>query len=180
VQTITAGDTLDFSVTVPSYSAADGWVLTYRLVPVETGDAITFPSVPDDDGTRHRLLVDAAVTAVWVAGIYSWASYVELDGVRHSISTGSTRILPDPAVAGVDLRTDAQIALAAAEAALAAWKPTMRSYSIGGRQMTFSSAADVLPIISYWKMAVQRENRAKAMAAGMADPRKLHVRLSRG
>ena len=33
LQEIIAGDTLDFSVTVPDYPATDGWTLKYRLTP---------------------------------------------------------------------------------------------------------------------------------------------------
>jgi hypothetical protein len=99
-----------------------------------------------------------------------------------TVDTGNVSILINPALAteAQDFSTQAERALAAAEAALAAWTPTMRSYTIGGRSITFNTAAEILPIISYWKTAVQREQRSKKLSQGLADPRKLQVRLGRG
>jgi hypothetical protein len=99
----------------------------------------------------------------------------------HTVLTGAIRLLADPrvATAPLDLRTDAEIALAAAKAAYAAWTGTTKSYTIGNRSMTFNSQADIIPTIQYWEMQVQREKRAAAMRAGLPDPRKTFVRLGR-
>jgi hypothetical protein len=119
--------------------------------------------------------------ATWRAGPRSsWVDNADLE--RFTVDTGNVSILINPALAteAQDFSTQAERALAAAEAALAAWTPTMRSYTIGGRSMTFALSADILPIISYWKIAVQREQRSKKLSQGLADPRKLQVRLGRG
>lgn len=180
---IISGDTLDLTVTVPGRSAADGWTLHYRLIPqTGSGAVIELDSVPAADGIGHRFQEDAATTAAYATGNYSWASWVDnLADLRFSVDTGVTRVLPDPAVvtAPQDFRTFAEKALADAEAAMAAWKPNVRKYTIGGREMTFSLAIDVLPIVNYWKAAVQRERAAAAMAQGRANPRRQFVRLSR-
>jgi hypothetical protein len=176
-----AGDTLDKLVEVSGYAASDGWTLHYRLLPISgTGDAITFAST--DDSGAHRVTVAAATTATWAAGRYSWAAWVAGDEGSHTVATGTVTIAENPRTASVplDLRSDARKALEAAEAALASWTPTTKSYTIGGRSMTFNSSAEILPIISYWKLAVQREDRAARLAAGRPDPRKTFVRLGRG
>lgn len=178
---LVVGDTLDRTVQAPGYSAADGWTLKYRLVPRTSGSAIAITSTADGDS--HHIEVAAATTAEWDAGNYSWAAYVENgSGESHSLLSGSMRLLPDPRVssAPLDLRSDAQRALEEAETALSSWTPTTKSYTIGGRSMTFNSTAEIIPIISYWKNKVQRENRAAAMSAGLPDPRKTFVRLGRG
>jgi hypothetical protein len=264
LERLIVGDTLSDTVTVPGYPASEGWTLKYRLIPRTSGAAIRFGTTADGDA--HVLLVDAAITAAWVAGEYNWAAYVERDtlvaatisaaaadnsyndsasgfiaagfevgdavtvtgftgGVAnnivggivtaltaakmtiggtdgdviaddaagetvtiraatarsHTVLTGAIRLLADPRVssAPLDLRTDAEIALAAAESALASWTPTTRSYTIGNRSMTFSSTTEILPVIGYWKAQVQREKRAAAMRAGLPDPRKTFVRLGR-
>lgn len=179
---ITSGDTLDFTVVIRERSAADGWALHYRLIPQLTGVAIAFDSVPAPDGTSHRLQAAATTTATWAAGVYSWASWLtDVAAERFSVDGGITSILPDPAVidAPQDFRSQAQIALADALAAMAAWKPTIHRYNIGGREMIFNLAADILPVVAFWKAAVQREARAKQLAMGMADPRKTFVRMGR-
>ena len=177
---IIAGDTLDFSITVPDYSAADGWTLNYRLVPRASGTAIEFSSTADGDA--HVIAVSAATTAAWAAGAYSWAAYVDASaGASHTWRSGDITLYADPrtATAPLDLRTDAERALADAEAALAAWNPTMKRYVIGGREMMFHAATEILPVVGYWKAAVQRERRSAALAAGLPDPRKILVRLGR-
>lgn len=177
---IIAGDTLGLTIAVPGYSAADGWTLNYRLIPRISGVAIAFASTPD--GTNHAIAVAAATTAGWAAGAYNWAAFVDDgDGATHTWRTGSITIFANPrtSTAPLDLRSDAERALAAAEAAFAAWTPTTRSYTIGGRSMTFGSANEVLPTINYWKAAVQRERRTAAIAAGLPDPRKTLVGLGR-
>jgi hypothetical protein len=182
-QSIPVGATLNFTTRVPDYPANESWVLHYRLIPrAGSGAAVEMSSIPDAaDATLHRIQVPAATTATWAAGHYSWAAWVEKSGEVYDVATGSVRLLPDPrtATAPIDLRTDAAIALAAAEAALAAWSPTTKSYTIGGRSMTFNSPGEIIPIISYWKAAVQREQRADKLARGMPDPRKVQVRLGR-
>jgi hypothetical protein len=99
----------------------------------------------------------------------------------HTVLTGAIRLLADPRVsnAPLDLRTDAEIALAAAKAAFASWSSTTKSYTIGSRSMTFNTQADIIPTIQYWEMQVQRERRAARLRAGLSDPRKTFVRLGR-
>jgi hypothetical protein len=180
---IIVGDTLAFTTSVPGYPASEGWTLKYRLIPRVTGEAITFSSTAD--GSGHVVNVPAATTAAWVAGEYSWTAYVEnaeLDS--HTVLTGGITLHPDPRVSGapLDLRTAAEIALAAAKAAFASWSPqaTTHSYTIGDRSMTFGSKADIIAVISYWEMEVQRERRAARLRAGLSDPRRTFVRLGRG
>lgn len=180
---IVSGDTLDRTIVLREHSAADGWTLHLRLVPkTGTGDAFLVDGTAAPDGASHRLQADAATTAAWPAGDYSWSTWVtNVASERFSIDAGLTKVLPDPAVvtAPQDYRTDAEKALADAEAAMAAWKPTMRKYKIAGREMDFNLAADILPILNYWKAKVQRERDAAAMARGEANPRRQLVRLSR-
>ena len=174
------GDSLDRTVSVPGYSAADGWTLHYRLVSRVSGTPIALSSTADGDD--HVVTATATAAALWTAGEYSWAAWVaHTDGRSLTLLSGSLTLLPNPrtASAPLDLRSAARIALEQAKAALAAWSPTMRSYTIGSRSMTFSSTAEILPVISYWKIEVQREERAARLAAGLPDPRKTFVRLGR-
>jgi hypothetical protein len=175
-----AGDTFDRLIEVAGYEANEGWTLNYRLVPkTGTGDPIEFSG--SAEGTAHRVTVDADDTADWTAGDYSWVSWVSKTGLSHTVATGMATVIADPrtVTAPLDMRTAARRALDDAEAALASWTPTTRRYTIGGRSMEFNSTAEIIPLISYWKAKVQREDRAAALAAGRPDPRKVFVRLGR-
>lgn len=177
------GDTLNFATSVAGYSAADGWVLKFVLVSRTGAASITLTSAADStDPTAHRVQTPAATTAAWTAGAYTWHSWVEQGTEKYSIDTGSITLLANPRTAAgpLDLRTEAEVALAAARAALAAWTPTQRSYTIGDRSMTFNSTAEILPVISYWEREVAREQRATAVSKGQQDGRRVFVRLGRG
>ena len=178
LSSITVGDSLSRAVNVPGYPASDGWTLHYRLISTVSGTPVQLDSTADGDD--HVITALAATTALWVSGNYSWSAWVTNAALKSiTILTGSVRLLPNPrvATAPLDLRTDAEIALEAAEDALAAWDGKIQSYTIGGRSVTFASEQKVKDTIAYWKAKVQRERRAARMAAGLPDPRKHLVRL---
>lgn len=178
------GDTLNYATTVAGYPASEGWTLSYRLVPRSgAGTAIEFSCSADTtDPEAHRAQVSAATTAAWAAGAYSWFSWVSKAAEKYSVSTGAITLVADPRSSSgpLDLRTEAEVALAQAKAALAAWTPTTRSYTIGQRSMTFNSTADIIPIIQYWEREVAKERRAAARASGLDTGRNVYVRLGRG
>lgn len=178
--TLIAGDSLNFLRSTPGYSAADGWVLKYRLVPRTVGgSAIDITAIAEGDD--HRVQVAAGITAGWSADTYGWAAWVELGAEKYTVQTGQIVIKADPrtVAAGADSRTQAEKALGDARAAMAAWTPTRRRYRIGDREMEFSTSADIVKLISYWEVQVKRERRAQALAEGRPDPAKTYVRISR-
>jgi hypothetical protein len=181
--TLTAGTTLNFTTSVPSYPANASWVLKHRLIPRVSGSAITLTGAPDSaDPTLHRTQATAVTTAAWAAGVYSWASWVEKAAEVYDVAVGTVEITPDPrtaAAGALDTRSDAQIALEAAKAAMAAWTPTTKSYTIGDRSYTFNSPAEIIAVVNYWQNEVKREEDALAMAAGLGSRRKVYVRLNR-
>lgn len=176
LQQLTAGDTLNFATAVPGFSAAAGWVLHYRLVP-RTGTATPVQLDATADGENHRVQASASTTAGWVAGEYTWASWVTKGAESYSVQSGQITVLPDPrtAAAGWDNRSLARKALDQAKAALAAWKPTQRRYKIGEREMEFSSPADIIKLITYWEQQVQAED----ILAGRAEKpaRRIYSRI---
>ena len=179
---VTIGDTLSFDTTVEGYPASEGWVLTYRLIPRTAGDPITITAVPDDDDIGYAIQVPATVTVDWIAGDYSWASWVSYAGQVYSLATGTCKLLPDPRVAasGYDSRTDARKALDDALIAQRSWTPTQRRYRIGEREMEFNSPGDIETHITNLRAQVAREERAVDYAAGYPDRRKTLVRMNGG
>lgn len=179
LERLIVGDTLNYATTVVGYSAADAWVLKYRLIPRGSGSAIEITCTAD--GELHRAQVSAATTSAWATGTYTWASWVEKAGEKYSVANGSIVLLADPrtATSTYDLRTDAQIALDQAKAALKAWTPTTKRYSIAGRDMEFNSASEIIGLIAYWESEVAKETNAIALASGQRSRRQVFVRLNR-
>lgn len=181
---IPLGDTLNFATTVPGYPASEGWTLKYRLVPRASGSAILLTAaVDEDDPDGYRVQETAATTAAWAAGVYSWASWVELSGQVYSLGSGSCTLTPDPrtAAAGWDNRSDAAIALANVQAVIAGRASSaVLEYEIAGRRLKYIPISDLVALESRLKADVAAEARLAASAAGYQDRRKIYVRLGRG
>lgn len=175
-QELIAGDTLNFTTTTPGYSAADGWVLKYRLVSRTVGGAaITLTGTAE--GEAHRVQASATATAAWVAGTYGWSAWVEKAGEKYTVQDGQILVKPDPrtVAAGTDTRSQARRALDDARTALAAWTPTMRRYRIGDREREFSSTADVIKLIAHLEREVEAEDR---LAGRVVKPgRRIYSRI---
>lgn len=178
--TLIAGDTLDFLTTVPDYPPADGWTLKFRLVPQVSGSALTFNA--STEGTDYRVSVGPATTAAWAAGDYSWTSYVEKSGARHTVESGLVEIKPDPAVmaAGTDMRSAARKVL---DGLMALYESNSVSqglvseYEIAGRRMKFRDTADLISQIGYWRSEVAKEDRAEKLRAGRDTGATLRVMM---
>lgn len=161
---LTAGDTLTFATTVPTYLAGDGWELKHRLVPRNGANAvIALASTPEGDA--HRVLEAAATTAAWAPDDYNWTSWVEKGVEVFSVDSGQVTIRPDPRTltAGYDGRSQAVRAVAdlkAAYATFASSRGMQQSYKIADREMVFKSAAEIIKAITYWEGQVNKEDLA--------------------
>lgn len=155
---ITAGDTLNYTVSVPQYPATAGWVLKLRLVPRSTGVAATYTAAAS--GADHRVTVSAAVTATWVAGAYGWATWVEKAGERYSLQSGQVTVLADPAQAleSADTRTHAQKVLDAVQAVIEGRaSSTQAEYQIAGRAVKHIPMAELLALRDRYAWMVRAE-----------------------
>lgn len=185
ISKLIAGDSLDFTTSIESYPADEGWTLKYRLVPrftTPTQAPVTLTATAYET-TGYRVEAGASVTALWAAGAYSWASWVEKAGQRITLEQGGELIVaPDPgAIAqGVDVRSDAEIALANVRATLkgTASKNVLR-YEIAGRSLEHYSVTELLKLEAKLVADVKREQNDAALAAGFASKRKVYVRMGR-
>ena len=177
----TTGDSLVFTTALADYPASAGWVLYYRLIPRSgSGSPVSFGSVASSD--RHFISVPAATTAAWLAGTYTWASWVSNGTASHSTGNGSTDLLPNPrtALGAIDLRTAAQVGLDNVRATIQG-KATadVLSYQINGRSLARYPMAELIALESNLAGRVAAERRAAALAAGKPDPRRYTVSLGR-
>jgi len=175
----TLGDTLAFTTALSSYPAP-AWVLKFRLVPRGAGTAIDVTCTAS--GTGHLAAATATATAAWGPGTYSWASWVEQGATSISIDSGVTVLLPNPrtAASSLDVRTDDEIALDNIRATLRGTaNDNTLSYEIAGRKLQHYAIADLLLLEAKFATAVQNALAKANRAAGLADPRKVYVRLAR-
>ncbi len=158
---LTAGDTVDFVTTVSDYPAPD-WVLRYRLAPA-AGTPIDL--VGTASGTDHRITAAATVTAAWAPGVYSWTAYVENgSGERYTPARGRLTVRPASAdlAAGVDTRTQAEIALDAIEAVLAGRATHDQAelrLSVNGdwRQLRRMTIVELRQLRAFWQRRIDAE-----------------------
>lgn len=185
IDILVSGDTLDFLTPLADYPQSGGWTLKHRLVPrfstpAQTPIEITSSSF---DGTSYRTQVAPAVTATWVAGDYSWASWVEKTGARQQVDSGLVTIKPDPATLtqGHDGRSEARQVYDGLMALWVAHSTTGRAltaeYTIAGRSMRFHGTADLLKQLQYWKGQVDSEERAEKLGKGLDSGATLRVRF---
>lgn len=163
-----AGDTLQFTTSVPDYPASAGWTLTYRLVPRTSGTAISFDATADGDD--YDIEVGASTTDDWTAGEYSWSAYVSKAGERHTVDQGTVKIQPNPSVvAAYDARSHARKTLDAIQAVIQnRATQAQKSYSIGGRSLEHTPFADLLELESVYLTRVANEDATAS--GGVAGP----------
>jgi hypothetical protein len=156
-RTLIQGDSLNFRTTPRDYTADQGWVLTYLLVPRAGGERLEVETVAD--GASFLVQVPASVTAGWAVGDYSWAAIVTKAGDRYTVEAGNIQIKPNPAQAtALDVRTQNEVALDAINAVLAN-RATMdqQNYAIGGRSLSRMPVADLLALRQHYVREIKRE-----------------------
>lgn len=172
----TAGDTLTWKIALADYPAGDGWTLRYRLI--NAADKIDIVSTAD--GADHLVSVAASTTAAYVAGSYTWQSYV--DGVssqRFTVGNGSIIIKPNLAAqaAGYDTRTTAAKTLAAVNTWLTSKDLSVADIQLEGRALKRIPVAELLKLRSRLQAEVRREEAADRLAMGLPSKSKILVRF---
>lgn len=155
--TIAAGLTFERCVTLADYPAPT-WVLSAHL---RGPAAINMTAAAD--GTGHKFSEDAATTAAWGAGVYSYVVRVTDGTAVHQVEAGQLEVLPDLAAitAPYDGRSHARRTLDAIEAVLE--KRATRDqerYTINNRELWRTPLADLLKLRDTYRAEVRREEAA--------------------
>ena len=164
--TIVAGETVKWRKSLPNYPPAT-WTLTYEFRGVGT-----FTITTTTDGSYHLANVDEAVSGLYVAGRYTWDSFVSDGSDRFRVGHGEAIVQADlaDAVAGYDGRTFARRMLDAIEATIQgrATKETDEIW-IGDRKLKRMKPADLEQWRALYKNEVRKEQQADRAAQGR-DP----------
>lgn len=170
--TITPGDTVKWTRTLPDYPADAGWVLSYEFVKASTRITVTGGA----SGADHAVTISSATSAAYVAGTYDWRARVTKAGEVYTVASGRTVIKPSFAAA-TDARSQMRIALEAIEATLAGRATTATAeYEIAGRRLKFISPTELLVLRDRYRIDVAREDAAARSAAGLPNPGRVYVR----
>lgn len=174
-ETITAGDTAEWTRQLSDYPASAGWSLAYRLI----NSAATIDISSSASGDDHAVSVSAATSAAYAAGEYRWQEFVTKGAERHTIATGAITIAADwaAASAGIDIRSDAEKTLAAVNAWLTTKDPGVSEYEIAGRRIKYIPIGDLLKIRSSLQREVREEKAALLVGQGIAPANRLRVRF---
>lgn len=172
---ITAGDTLQWRISLADYLASAGWTLKYRLINSSAKYDITAAADSDD----HLVTVAAATSAAYIAGTYSWQAYVEKATERFTVASGSIIVKPDlaGAAAALDTRSHARKMLAAIEAWLEGRDPGVAEYEIAGRRMKYIPKNELIALRSRYQNEVRQEEAAERISNGLAAGNRLLVRF---
>lgn len=185
LETLIAGDTLDFTIDVPDYPASDGWVLTYRLTPrftTPTQAPIDISAATNADGKRYDVQASPSTTAAWAPGAYTWARWLAKSGARQTLDeSGQLLVKPDPATTaqGLDSRSHARKELELLEAAIEALQLGAAEWSFQNRTFKREQLAELIKARSQYRIEVQAEDAAEAMRNGLGNPRYFRTRFDR-
>lgn len=176
---LVAGDSFSLLNTFVAYPPADGWTLKTRLVPrLSTSAAIILTAVTES--LSYRTTAAPATTALWTAGDYSAAQWVEKAGQRITLATGEMKILPDPSamVAGSDTRTHLEKTIANLEAMLEGRATQdVQEYTIGNRQLKHMAVSELLVWLDKYKFQLANERAANSLTKKLGFGRKIHMRF---
>lgn len=154
---IGAGLTFDRLITQTAYPAPE-WSISVLL---RGPGVINLTST--DEGTQHRLTANAAETANWVPGLYSYSARVTNGADTHEIEAGQLVVQADLANAteGHDGRSHAQRSLEAIEAVIEK-RASMdqERYRINNRELYRTPISDLLKLRDLYRAEVRREQAA--------------------
>jgi hypothetical protein len=151
--TLTAGDTAKWTRSLPEFSPADGWVLSYSFRGPSKLDVQAAAQTAD-----WLVTLLATDTAKLEAGRYEWIARVALAGEVYTVADGTLLVEPNLALANAGDRLSHDERMLAALEALAEGKVTAdaESYSIGDRSIVKLPMEQVLRFIGIYRAKVWR------------------------
>jgi hypothetical protein len=153
---LVAGDTLALRLSASGYSAADGWAADITAMVPGTIPIVFTTGTPDAGAWLFE-----EDTSAWFPGVYDWRMQVSKGGETHTVDGGKIQIKPALA-AGVDIRSDAEKALAAISAYITGnISAPMAEHRVGDatgyRMVKEWPLTDLLKLQAYYQRLVNRE-----------------------
>jgi hypothetical protein len=157
---------------------ATTWTLTYRFKNAAGG----FQIVATASGDAFSVTAAAATTVAYTAGEYAWAAQVVNGTTKHTIDSGTLKVLPDlfasSASTGSDQRTHARIVLDAIKAVIEGRaSKDQEEYSIAGRSLKRTPITDLLKMRQLYEAEVRSEQATENLRNGLQGSRVVQVRF---
>lgn len=145
--------------------ASDGWTLTYYAKNASS----SFSFAASADGDDYLVLVTAATTAAYTAGVYAWTAYVAKGTERYEIDSGTVEVLPNMAASGaLDRRTHAKKMLDAIETLLEGRIPNdVNRYAHEGVDITRMTPEELLLLRDRYRAEYVMEQRLERTRKGL-------------
>lgn len=169
-----AGDTAQWTKSLPDFPASEGWTLSYDLVSA----TVHYTFNASASGDNYSVTVTAATTSGWTAGEYQWAAKVSKAGEVHEVASGAIVIKPSFGAA-VDARSHARKTLDAIEAWIENRDIGVAEYEVNGRRLKAIPIEQLLVLRDRYRREVRAEDDAARAAAGLPSRNKLLVRFGR-
>jgi hypothetical protein len=121
-----------------------------------------------ESGNDYLVEVSQATTKSWVPGRYQWVAYITRtsDSERVAVEYGVWEVKANRSTSSADPRSHARKVLENIEAAIEALSSkTAKSYTIMGREMTYSDLPELLTLRKEYQAEVRSEDR-KANGTG--------------
>lgn len=177
---ILAGDTLQWTRSLPDYPATSGWTLKYRLI----NSLGKIDIIASASGADHAITVTAATSAAYTPGTYTWTSYVEKGAgatlERYTIAIGTITVKPSLATqaAGLDTRTHVKKVLDSIEAVIEGRATrTDLEYEIAGRRIRHMTPQDLITWRNYYKTLYRQELSSEQGSLGKTRKNRILTRL---
>lgn len=161
--TFSAGETLNFVLSVPSYPPSQGYSLTYyfRGASQHNINGVT-------SGDSYSVTIPA--NTITGTGLYLYEAYAIKGGERRKVDAGRVTITPDLAAVNtaVDARSKAEIILEKIDSMLAGTADLQtQMYTIGNRQLSrFSFSELVTARETYAKLVAQQKATERMSRTG--------------
>lgn len=172
--TATAGDTIQWSKSLPDYPASAGWVLKYALRGVSGSIDITCTA------SGPSYLASGILPAT--AGEYTLQGFVTNGAEKHTIYSGKIKLTPDiSAVSGTyDGRSHAKRVLDAIESVIEG-RATRgdQELTIDGTRLVRMTAEQLKLLRTYYRNEYNAEQRAENVRNGRGSGRKVVVRFTK-
>lgn len=180
--TLVAGDTWEWTESLSSYPASDGWSLAVHL----RGFGLTVINLSSAaSGDDHVVSAKASATATHLPGKYSWSALVTKgvgdDAERHQVGSGYVTVEPNmaTATATTEIRTPARIMLDNLESAIKRLASReVESVQYNGRTVTYKDLGKLLRDRGTLRLEVAREDEAAKVAGGLQTGRRILTRFS--
>lgn len=174
-----AGNTVKWTMSLPDYLPADGWVLSYAFV--VGGDQQLVTATDNGDGS-HLVTLAAADSAKFVAGIYHWQAYVTSGAERFPVGQSRVEVKPNYADmnGGHDSRSNARQVLDALDAMmLKKASKDQQSYTMpNGIAVARLAPGDIIVWRDYYRRELRQELQAERLANGQSLSNKVVTRFT--